>query len=148
MTSSVVRWTTLRRRRSSATRRPEKTTPDKTEAIKEATRLALELEWDTWKLSAKSNTWKREPGPPALRAVRPPTRHITPDAWCDLVHAARARTSGTVEFTPNRVPDTIWIDYHEGKSSVIRQLLSHCEGFCRCKRSRLRGACDHLLAQS
>jgi len=87
-------------------------------------------------------------GAPALRAVRPPTRHITPDAWCDLVHAAGARTSGTVEFTPNRVPDAIWIDYHEGKSRVIRQLLSHCEGFCRCKRSRLRGACDHLLAQS
>jgi hypothetical protein len=43
--------------------------------------------------------------PSALRAVRPPTRHITPDAWCDLVHAASARPSGTVEFTPNRVPD-------------------------------------------
>ena len=86
--------------------------------------------------------------PSALRALRPPTRHITPDARCDIVHAVSARPSGTVEFTPNRVPDAIWIDYHEGKSRVIRQLLSHCEGFRRCKRSRLSGACDHLLAQS
>jgi len=83
-----------------------------------------------------------------ITCFRPPNRHITPDAWCDLVHAASAGPSGTVEFTPNRVPDAIWIDHHEGKSRVIRQLLSHCKGFCRCKRSRLRGAYDHLLAQS
>ena len=86
--------------------------------------------------------------PSALRAAHPPSRHITPDAWCDLVHAASARSSGTIEFTPNWVPHAIRIDHHEGKSRVIRQLLAHCKSFCRCKRSRLRGAYDHLLAQS
>ena len=87
MTATVVRRTTLRRRRSSATRRPEKTTPDETEAIKEATRLALELEWDTWKLSAKSNTWKREPGPLhyVLFALPPVTSRRMP---------------GVISFTP------------------------------------------------
>jgi hypothetical protein len=71
-----------------------------------------------------------------------------PSAGTFRLRSRRQRgASGTVEFTPNRVPDAIWIDHHEGKSRVIRQLLSHCKGFCRCKRSRLRGAYDHLLAQ-
>jgi hypothetical protein len=55
----------------------------------------------------------------ALHAVRLPNRHITPDARRDHDRGANARPGGTVEFTPNRVPDAVWIDHHEAKSQRI-----------------------------
>ena len=68
--------------------------------------------------------------------------------WTPLVHATSAGPGGTVEFTPYWVPDAIWIDHYEGKSQLIRQLLSHCKGFRRRKRSRLRDAWAHLLVEN
>jgi hypothetical protein len=43
--------------------------------------------WPMWVVLITGSTGS------ALRAVRPPNYHITPDAWCDLVYAASAAGS-------------------------------------------------------